>query len=78
MEEILQSVKREMGEDHALYVNNQLQDAIKRSRELQVNLPDYSNAVDPFVDMPPLEEKNANPQVKDQVGSALSPVSAFT
>ena len=74
MEEILQSIKREMGEDHAMCVSNRLQDALKRNKELQASLPDFSDAIDPFANMPPLDERNSNAQVEDRVGSLLSPV----
>jgi len=69
MEDILESIKREIGEDHALYVNNQLQDALKRSKELRAGLPDFSDAIDPFTYMPLLDERIANTQAKDQVDS---------
>jgi hypothetical protein len=77
MEDVLESIKREMGKDHALYVNNQLQDALKRSKELRAGLPDFSDAIDPFTDMPLLDERIANTQAKDQVDSPLSPISLF-
>jgi hypothetical protein len=77
MEEILQSIKREMGEDHAAFVNTQLKDASKRCKELQASLPDVSDAIDPFAEMPPLCERNANAQVKDQVDFPLSPISVL-
>lgn len=77
MEEILQLIKREMGEDHAVFVNTQLKNASKRGKELQASLPDLSDAVDPFAEMPPLGERNANAQVKDKVCSPLSPISVL-
>jgi hypothetical protein len=77
MEEALQSIKREMGEDHASYVSSQLQDAVKRSNELQAGLPDFSDAIDPFADMPPFDERNATAQVEDPVGSPLFAISIF-
>lgn len=58
-----------MRQDHAVHVKNQLQDASKRSKELQTSLPDFSDAVDPFSEIPLMDERNATAQVKNQVGS---------
>ena len=71
MEEALQSIKREMRENHAKYVNNQLQDALKISKEIQASMPDLSDDIDPFVHIPPLDGRNATAKVQNQVGFPL-------
>lgn len=60
-----------MRENHAKYVNNQVQDASKRSKEIQASMPDLSDDIDPFVHMPSLDERNAAAKVQNQVGSPL-------
>ncbi len=66
VEEVLRSIWRDMGRDHALYVKDQLQEALKRSEELRGSLPQFSDAIDPFAEMPAIHERNAT-QTKDQV-----------
>jgi hypothetical protein len=69
MEEVLQSVRHDMGQDHAAYVQNQLQDASKRRKELQASFPDFSDAIDPFSEMQLIDERNSTAYDSDQVGS---------
>jgi hypothetical protein len=69
MEEVLQSVRHDMGQDHAAYVQNQLQDASKRRKELQASFPDFSDAIDPFSGMQLIDERNSTEHDNHQVGS---------
>jgi hypothetical protein len=69
MEDILQLIKKDMEGDHAAYVNSQLVGALKRSSELQECLPDFTDNIDPFSNIPPLDG-NGNPttEANYQVG----------
>ena len=58
-----------MGQDHAAYVQNQLQDASKRRKELQASFPDFSDAIDPFSEMQLRYERTSTAHNNDQVGS---------
>jgi hypothetical protein len=58
-----------MGKDHGVYVKNQLGNASKRSIELQAGQPDFSEAIDPFSDMAPMNEKMATSHAKHLVSS---------
>jgi hypothetical protein len=70
MEDVLESVKKDMEADHAAYVYTQLLAALKRSNELQESLPDFRDKVDPFANMPPIDEKiNETMEIDHQVGS---------
>jgi hypothetical protein len=69
MEKVLQSVRHDMGQDHAAYVQNQLQDASKRREELQASFPDFSDAIDPFSEMHLIDERNSTAHDNNQVGS---------
>jgi hypothetical protein len=69
MEEVLRSVRHDMGQDHAAYVQNRLQDASKRRRELQASFPDFSDAIDPFSEMQLIGERNSTEHGNYQVGS---------
>lgn len=77
MEEVLQSVRHDMGKDHAAYVQNQLQGASKRWKELQASFPDFSDAIDPFSEMQPIDERNSSAHDNNQVSSWLSASPGF-
>jgi hypothetical protein len=70
MEDILQSIKQEMERDHAVYVNAQLLGAMETSNELRKCLPNFSDDVDPFASMHPLDSNtHATMETSDRVGS---------
>jgi hypothetical protein len=56
-----------MERDHGLVVKEQLQLALTRTRELQENLPDFSDVEDPFAGMRPMKITDTVTQVKDEV-----------
>jgi hypothetical protein len=77
MEEVLQSVRHDMGQDHAAYVQNQLQYASKRRKELRASFPNFSDTIDPFSEMQLIDERNSIAHDNDPVGSWLSATPGF-